>query len=97
MNKLVEKWDEIFKGDALSLIAPSHQYITARWLKWAILIHDLRLALAKYTCVGVTGLVNSGKSQLVKKLFGVQVSSFCVVARWFNLCLAVFFSVMTRG
>ncbi len=72
--RLVDNWDKIFKGDALSLIAKSHRYITARWLKWAILIHDLRSTLAKYTCVGVTGLVNSGKSQLVRKLFGVQVS-----------------------
>lgn len=72
VGRLVDEWDTIFKGDALSLIAPSHRFITARWLKWAILIHDLRLALAKYTCVGVTGLVNSGKSQLAKKLFGVQ-------------------------
>ncbi len=75
VTRLVEKWDEIFKGDALSLIAKSHRYITARWLKWAILIHGLRSTLAKYTCVGVTGLVNSGKSQLVRKLFGVQVNA----------------------
>ena len=76
VNRLVEEWDKIFKGDALSLIAKSYRYTTARWLKWAVLIHDLRLSLASYTCIGVTGLVNSGKSQLVKKLFGVQVMTF---------------------
>ena len=73
--KLMNDWDQIFHKDALSLVAKSHRPLTARWLKWAVLIHDLREALAKYTCVGVTGLVNSGKSQLVSKLFGVQVCS----------------------
>ena len=73
IKRLMNDWDEIFHGDALSLVAKSHRPLIARWLKWAVLIHDLREALAKYTCVGVTGLVNSGKSQLVSKLFGVQV------------------------
>ena len=73
IKKLIDNWDKIFHGDALSLVAKSHRPLIARWLKWAILIHDLRESLAKYTCVGVTGLVNSGKSQLVSKLFGVQV------------------------
>ena len=73
IKKLIDNWDKIFHGDALSLVARSHRPLIARWLKWAILIHDLRESLAKYTCVGVTGLVNSGKSQLVSKLFGVQV------------------------
>lgn len=75
IEKLIKNWDNIFEGDALSLVAKSHRSLIARWLKWAILIHDLRESLAKYTCVGVTGLVNSGKSQLVSKLFGVQVCS----------------------
>ena len=75
VKKLISDWDKIFHGDALSLVAKSHRPLIARWLKWAVLIHDLREALAKYTCVGVTGLVNSGKSQLVSKLFGVQVHS----------------------
>ena len=73
VDQLIDEWDTIFKRDALSLVARSHRPLIARWLKWAILIHDLRESLAKYTCVGVTGLVNSGKSQLVSKLFGVQV------------------------
>ena len=73
IKKLMNDWDKIFRGDALSLVAKSYRPLIARWLKWAVLIHDLREALAKYTCIGVTGLVNSGKSQLVSKLFGVQV------------------------
>ena len=73
VNTLIKDWDKIFKEDALSLVAKSHRPLIARWLKWAVLIHDLREALAKYTCIGVIGLVNSGKSQLVSKLFGVEV------------------------
>ena len=79
VKELIEKWDKTFKGDALSLVAASHRPLIARWLKWAVLIHDLRLSLASYTCVGVTGLVNSGKSQFIKKLFGIQVCSTCVI------------------
>ena len=74
VKELIDTWDEIFKGDALSLVAKSHRPLIARWLKWAVLVHDLREALAKYTCVGVIGLVNSGKSQLVNTLFKVEVS-----------------------
>lgn len=73
VKTLVNDWDKIFKEDALSLVARSHRPLIARWLKWALLIHDLREALAKYTCIGVIGLVNSGKSQLVSKLFGIEV------------------------
>ena len=83
VKELIDTWDEVFKGDALSLVAKSHRPLTARWLKWAVLVHDLREALAKYTCVGVIGLVNSGKSQLVNTLFKVQVS------QWNNMYVAI--------
>ena len=73
VKELVKRWSKIFREDALSLVATSHRPLIARWLKWALLIHKLRETLAEYTCVGVTGLINSGKSQLVSKLFGVQV------------------------
>ena len=75
LKQLIHQWDEIFQKDALSLIVESHRPLVARWLKWTILIHDLREALAMYTCIGVTGLVNSGKSLLVKNLFKIQVMS----------------------
>ena len=76
VKELIDTWDEVFKGDALSLVAKSHRPLIARWLKWAVLVHDLREALAKYTCIGVIGLVNSGKSQLVSTLFKIQVSQW---------------------
>lgn len=80
VQDLTDNWDKIFKGDALSLVAKSHRPLIARWMKWAILVHDLREALASYMCMGVIGLINSGKSQLVNTLFKVQVghSSFIV-------------------
>lgn len=78
VKDLITNWDKIFERDALSLVAKSHRSLLARWLKWAILVHDLRESLAEYTCVGVTGLINSGKSLLVSKLFGIQVSDLCM-------------------
>ena len=79
IRKLIENWDKIFEGDALSLVAKTHQPLIARWLKWAVLVHDLREALASYTCVGVIGLINSGKSQLVRALFKVEVYIVCLL------------------
>ena len=73
LKDLILNWDTIFENDALSFIGVSHRPLVARWLKWTILVHDLRESLAEYTCIGVTGLVNSGKSLLVKKLFRVEV------------------------
>ena len=73
VRDLITLWDKIFENDVLSLVAKSHRPLVARWLKWTILVHDLREVLAEYTCIGVTGLINSGKSQLVKKLFNIKV------------------------
>ncbi|CAI7995846.1 hypothetical protein GBAR_LOCUS1774 [Geodia barretti] len=72
LKYLITEWDTIFQNDALSLIGESHRPLVARWLKWTILVHDLRETLAQYTCIGVTGFVNSGKSLLVRKLFKIQ-------------------------
>ena len=73
VKKLVAEWDTVFKNNALSLVASAHRPLIARWLKWALLIHNLRETLAEYTCVGAIGLSNSGKSHLVNTLFDVQV------------------------
>lgn len=73
VHDLILNWDRIFKDDVLSLVAKSHRPILARWLKWTVLVHDLREVLAEYTCIGVTGLINSGKSLLVKQLFDIKV------------------------
>ena len=72
-EKIVEKWNAFFKDNVLSLVAMSHRPLIARWMRWALMVHTLREELAKYTAVGVVGLVNSGKSKLVGNLFGIQV------------------------
>ena len=73
LDTLIKDWDSIFKDDVLSLVVPSYRSLIARWLKWALMVHHLREELAKYTAVGVIGLVNSGKSLLVSSLFNIQV------------------------
>ena len=74
LERLTKQWDILFVKNILSLVAKSHRPLIARWLKWALMVHNLREELAKYTAVGVVGLVNSGKSRLVNSLFGIQVS-----------------------
>ena len=73
VSKIVGKWTALFKGNTLSLVHHRCRPLIARWLKWALMIHNLREELAKYTAVGVVGLVNSGKSKLVNTLFGIKV------------------------
>ena len=75
LDTLLAKWGKLFKEKTLSLVAYSHRPLMARWLKWALMVHNLREELAKYTAVGVAGLVNSGKSKLVNTIFGIQVHS----------------------
>ena len=73
LDTLLAKWGKLFKEKTLSLVARSHRPLMARWLKWALMVYNLREELAKYTAVGVAGLVNSGKSKLVNTIFGIQV------------------------
>ena len=72
---LIQEWDTIFKDNVLSVVTPIYRPLIAYWLKWALMIHHLREELARYTTVGVVGLVNSGKSLLVSTLFGIKVRS----------------------
>ena len=76
---LTKRWNAIFKDTTFSLVAPSHRSLIARWMKWALMIHNLREELAKYTSVGVVGLVNSGKSKLVNALFGIKVNTGAIL------------------
>ena len=76
LDDLIKKWGRLFEENILSLVALSHRPLIARWLKWALMVHNLREKLAQYTAVGVVGLVNSGKSTLVNSLFKIDVSEF---------------------
>jgi hypothetical protein len=91
LSDITGKWSKLFKDNTLSLVDHKCRLLIARWLKWALMIHNLREELARYTAVGVVGLVNSGKSKLVNTLFGIKVkfgisvptdSPFCVQCRF---------------
>ena len=73
LSTLIQEWDTIFKNNVLSFVTPMTRPLIACWLKWALMIHHLREELARYTTVGVVGLVNSGKSLLVSTLFDIKV------------------------
>ena len=73
LSDLVNKWGKLFKNNTLSLVGRLYYPLIGRWLKWALMVHNLREELARYTAIGVTGLVNSGKSKLINTLFGIQV------------------------
>lgn len=79
---LVDSWESTFKGNALSLVAKTHRPLIGRWLKWALLTHDLRDTMASYLCLGVIGISNSGKSLLVNSLFQTKVimTAACIIA-----------------
>ena len=74
LSDITGKWSVLFKDNILSSVHHRSRLLLARWLKWALMIHNLREELAKYTAVGVVGLVNSGKSKLVNTLFGIKVT-----------------------
>ena len=76
---ILSKWDKLFKRTTLSSVAKSFRPLLARWIRWSLMIHNLRHELVKYTAVGVVGLVNSGKSQLVKKLFQINVCLIIII------------------
>ena len=73
VSEITGKWSVLFKEKTLSLVHHGYRLLIALWLKWALMIHNLREELAKYTAVGVVGLVNSGKSKLVNTIFGIEV------------------------
>ena len=88
VETILNNWDVQFKETALALVPKPYQPLLAHWLIWALNIYQLREGLAKYTTVGVIGLVNSGKSTLVNKVFGRQVSNNLSV---YNKVFVLFF------
>ena len=85
LKRLIDNWENIFNKDVLSLVTPQSRELVARWLKWSLMVHNLREELAKYTSVGVIGLVNSGKSKLVSSLFNIPVSYLFILVCTFIL------------
>lgn len=75
LKTIENNWNSIFKDVGLAKVVSSHRCLIARWLKFSLLIHKLRHELSCHTTVGVVGLVNSGKSTLVKELFKIEVQN----------------------
>ena len=76
LDTLIQSWKNKFKGYPLSLIVESSIPVVARWLKWCLMVNNLRTEVCKKfpPAIGVVGLINSGKTKLVHSLFGIQVS-----------------------
>ena len=81
--KSVSSWKEIFKGTPLSLIVDSHVPMVACWLKWGLLVNNLRKEISMNfpPAIGVVGLINSGKTKLVHTLFGIKVYTI-IIRNW---------------
>ena len=75
LEEIEAKWDTLFKDIGMSKVVHSHRRLVARWLKFSLMIHKLRAELSCHATVGIVGLVNSGKSTLVKELFNIEVCS----------------------
>ena len=74
VNDILEQWNANFEDERLTLVPKEYRRLVARWIRWSLMINDLRESLASQTAVGVIGLVNSGKSKFVRSLFGKEVS-----------------------
>ena len=76
IERIVLAWTEHFKYEdcPMAKVASTHRSLIARWIKWSLMIHELRLTLEKHITIAIPGLVNSGKTQLIRSLFGLDVS-----------------------
>ncbi len=74
VDKILQQWNDNFENETLTLIPNQYRLLVARWIKWSLMINNLRESLASQTAVGVIGLVNSGKSKFVRSMFGKEVS-----------------------
>ena len=73
LDTILQQWNENFEDEALRMVDEDYRPMIARWIKWSLMINQLRESLAEQTAVGVIGLVNSGKSKFVKSMFGIEV------------------------
>ena len=73
VDQMVRTWQTLFKDCRIANVVPSHRGLIARWMKWSLTVHELRLTLEKHITIAIPGLVNSGKTQLIRSLFGFNV------------------------
>jgi GTP-binding protein EngB required for normal cell division len=75
IGQICHDWDNFFAKKILSYVASTFRPLIARWIKWMLAVHELREALASQTIIGVVGLMNSGKSTLLNRIFCQKVPS----------------------
>ena len=75
---IVQSWSSYFKETGLQEVPKSHRELIIRWIRWTLMLYNIRLDLTQYFTVGVAGLVNSGKSELVKRVFRISVVSMYI-------------------
>ena len=73
VEQMVLDWQMHFKDCHMASVVPSHHSLISRWIKWSLMIHELRLTLENHITIIIPGLVNSGKTQLIRSLFGFNV------------------------
>ena len=74
VDEILDQWNDNFENERLTLVPSEYRRLVARWIKWSLMINNLRENLASQTAIGVIGLSNSGKSKFVRTLFGKEVS-----------------------
>ena len=74
LDDILNQWNANFEDERLKLVLKEYRCLVARWIKWSLMINNLRESLASQTAVGVIGLVSAGKSTFVRSLFGKEVS-----------------------
>jgi hypothetical protein len=74
VDEILNQWNDTFENETLTLVPDKYRRLVARWIKWSLMINNLRESLASQTAIGVIGLVNSGKSKFVRSMFGKEVS-----------------------
>ena len=74
IDEILDQWNDNFENETLTLVPSEYRRLVARWIKWSLMINNLRESLASQTAIGVIGLVNSGKSKFVRTMFGKEVS-----------------------
>jgi hypothetical protein len=76
VDEILDQWNANFDNETLTLIPNEYRRLVARWIRWSLMINNLRESLANQTAVGVIGLINSGKSKFVRSLFGKEVRKY---------------------
>ena len=70
VKEILAQWNANFEDETLTFVPNQYRPLVARWIKWSLMINNLRESLASQTAIGVIGLVNSGKSKFVRAMFG---------------------------